>query len=151
MADNGILVASQPNFSYSLGPYNASPALSAERLETNNPQKSLLDRGIGVSYGSDGMPIGPLTGIYAAVTRKGIDGEVYGPGEKVSLRDAIRMYTLESAYLTFDENSRGSIEVGKVADMVVLGENLLDVDPERIRDIPVDLTIVGGEVLFARH
>jgi hypothetical protein len=148
IAENDLLVASQPNFTYSLGPYNASPALSAARLQTNNPQRSLLSRGIRVSYGSDGMPTGPLVGIYAAVTRKGVDGKVYGPDERVSLEDAIRMYTLESAYLTFDEDERGTIETGKVADMIVLGEDIFGVSPERIMDIPIDMTIVGGRILY---
>lgn len=151
LAENEILVASQPNFTYSLGPYNASPALSPERLQTNNPQKSLLDHNIRVSYGSDGMPTGPLVGIYAAVTRKGVDGKVYGPGERVSLRQAIQMYTLAPAYMNFCEDSRGTIEKGKVADMVVLGEDIFSVAPERLMEIPIDMTIVAGKVLFVRE
>lgn len=146
-----ILTASQPNFTYSLGPYNAAPALSEGRLQTNNPQMSLIRHGIHVSYGSDGMPTGPLVGIYAAVTRKGIDGKVYGPGEKVAVADAVRMYTLEPAYMNFVENERGSIEPGKVADFVVLGQDILAVDPEAIRAIPVEMTIVGGKVLYERE
>lgn len=148
MAKNDIYVASQPNFTYSLGPFNASPALSPERLETNNPQKSFTDRGLQVSYGSDGMPISPLTGIYAAVTRKGVDGKVYGAQEAVPLLDAIRMYTLASAELNFVEDDRGSIEAGKLADFTVLGEDIFTVDPERIKDIPIAMTIVGGAVLY---
>ncbi|AJP70680.1 amidohydrolase [Sphingomonas hengshuiensis] len=145
-----ILTASQPNFTYSLGPHNAAPALSAERLATNNPQMSLIRHNIEVSYGSDGMPTDPRVGIYAAVTRKGIDGKVYGPGEKVPLKDAIRMYTLAPAYLNFLEKERGSIEPGKVGDLVVLGQDILSVDPERIKEIPIDMTIVAGKVLYAR-
>lgn len=151
LAAHGILVASQPNFTYSLGPYNASPALSPERLQTNNPQRSLIARNIHLSYGSDGMPIGPLVGIYAAVTRKGVDGKVYGPDERVSVADAVRMYTLEPAYLTFDESERGSIAVGKVADFVVLGDNILTVPPGRIKEIPVEMTIVGGQTLYTHN
>jgi len=150
LAKDHILVASQPNFTYSLGPKNAAPALSPERLQTNNPQMSLIDAGLQVSYGSDNMPIDPRIGIYAAVTRKGNDGKVYGPGEAVPLADALRMYTLAPAYLNFVETSRGSIEPGKVADFVVLGEDILTVDPERIPAIPIDMTIVGGRLLYER-
>lgn len=150
MEKYGILAASQPNFTYSLGPYNASPALSPGRLATNNPQMSLIRHNIRVSYGSDGMPTDPRVGIYAAVTRKGIDGKVYGPGEKVPLKDAVRMYTLEPAYLNFVEKERGSIEVGKVADFVVLGQDILTIDPERIKQIPIDMTIVAGKPLYVR-
>lgn len=150
LARNHILVASQPNFTYSLGPKNAAPALSPERLQTNNPQMSLLNAGLQVSYGSDNMPIDPRIGIYAAVTRMGNDGRIYGPAEAVPLPDALRMYTLAPAYLNFVETSRGSIELGKVADFVVLGEDILSVDPEHIPAIPIDMTIVGGKLLYER-
>jgi len=150
MAKYNIAVASQPNFTYSLGPYNASPALTPARLETNNPQATLINRGIRLSYGSDGMPYGPLVGIYAAVTRKGIDGKVYGAQEKVSVREAVRLYTQAPAWLTYDEKTRGSLEVGKVGDIVVLGQDILAIDPERIMDIPIEMTVVGGKALYVR-
>ncbi len=148
MAADGILASSQPNFTYSLGPYNAAPAVTPERLQTNNPQKSLRDHGIRVSFGSDGMPLGPLVGIYAAVTRKGVDGKVYGPQEAISIEEAIRSYTAASAYQTFDEDVKGTLEVGKYADMVVLSDDILTIDPNRIMDIKVEQTIVGGKLLY---
>jgi hypothetical protein len=145
----GIMVASQPNFTIGLGAY-AAEALEAEREATQNPVKTLLDQGIRVSFGSDGAPYGPLVGIYAAITRNGWDDEVHGPGEAVTVADAIRLHTLEPAYLTFDEKTRGSIEVGKAADLVVLGEDILSVDPNRIRYIPVQRTIVAGRDIYVR-
>jgi predicted amidohydrolase YtcJ len=145
-----IYAASQPNFTYSLGPYNAAPALSAARLATNNPQMSLIKHNIAVSYGSDGMPTDPRVGIYAATTRKGIDGKVYGQGERVPMADAVRMYTLEPAVLNFVEKDRGSIEAGKVADFVVLGKDIMTAAPRDIRSIPIDMTIVGGKLLHTR-
>ena len=150
MVKHQIGVASQPNFTYSLGPYNASPALSPARLQTNNPQATLINRGIPMSYGSDSMPYGPLVGIYAAVTRKGIDGKVYGPQEKVGVREAVRLYTQAPAWLTYDEKKRGTLEVGKVGDIVVLGQDILAIDPERIKDIPIEMTVVGGKTLYVR-
>jgi predicted amidohydrolase YtcJ len=148
VADLGIIVCSQPNFTYSLGPYNASPGLSPERLATNNPQRTLLKHGIKLAYGSDGMPLDPLTGIYAAVTRRGVDRKVYGPEERLSIQEAIRAYTAGTAYMTYDEHNRGTLEVGKFADLVVLSEDIFTIDPERIRTIPIERTIVGGEELY---
>jgi len=86
--------------------------------------------------------------IATAVTRKGYDGKVYGPDEAISVREAIRFHTYESAYLTFDEKQRGSLEVGKVADLVVLGGDILAVPPERIPQIPVLRTVVDGKEIF---
>jgi predicted amidohydrolase YtcJ len=147
-AELGITVASQPNWVYSKMQF-APDIVSGERLETSQPQQSLIDHGIRVSYGSDGMPHGPMYGVYGAVTRKSSDGNVYGPGERVSLEQAIRSYTLETAYMTFDEENRGSLEVGKFADMIVLAEDIFTVDPERIKDIGIEQAIIGGEVIHA--
>ena len=147
-ADLGIMVASQPNWVYSKMQF-APDIVSGERLETSQPQKSLMDRGIRVSYGSDGMPHGPMVGVYGAVTRTNSDGNVYGPGERVSLEQAIRSYTTETAYMTFDEADRGALEVGKFADMIVLAEDIFTVDPEHIKDIGIEQTIVGGEVVHS--
>ncbi len=147
MADNDIIVSSQPAFTVGLGAF-AVEALTADREETQNPTQSLLDRGVRVSYGSDSAPYGPLLTIWTAVTRKGWQGKVYGPEEAVSVETAIRLHTMESAYMTFDEHSRGSIEVGKLADMVVLGEDILTVDPDRIRSISIEKTIVGGKEIY---
>jgi predicted amidohydrolase YtcJ len=122
--------------------------VTAEVLQTNNPQRSIRDHGIVVGFGSDGMPTGPLVGIYAAVTRMAVDGKVYGPEEAITLEEAIWSYTAGSAYLTFDEDVKGTLEVGKYADMVVLGEDILTIDPQRIMEIPIEQTIVGGEVLY---
>ena len=144
-----LAVSSQPNFIHSLGAFAAN-SLRDERLARNNPQRSLTRHGIRLGYGSDGMPYDPIFGIWTAVTRTGHDGKIYAADERVPLRDAIRYYTLGTAYLNFDEKERGSLEVGKVADMVVLGEDILSVDPNQIRDIKIEKTIVGGEVLYAK-
>jgi len=147
MQKNGIMVASQPGFLVALGAY-AEEALDAEQEATQNPSKSLVNRGIRVSYGSDGGPFGPLVGIYAAVTRRGWDDKVRGPSEAVSVTDALRMHTVESAYFTFDEKTRGTIEPGKVADFTVLSEDILTIDPVRIREIRVERTLVGGREIY---
>ncbi|MGH9346565.1 MAG: amidohydrolase [Vicinamibacterales bacterium] len=148
MARLGIGVASQPGFTVGLGAY-AEEALDPDREATQNPTKSLLDRGIRVSYGSDGGPYGPLVALYAAVTRRGWDDKVRGASEAVDIRTAIRLHTLEPAYMTFDEKTRGSVDVGKAADFVVLGADILTIDPLRLREVPIERTIVGGREIHA--
>ncbi len=147
MRQHGIMAASQPGFTVALGAY-AEEALEPDREATQNPTKSLVDRGIRVSYGSDGGPFGPLVAIYAAVTRRGWDDKVRGASEAVGVLDALKAHTLESAYFTFDEKTRGTIEPGKVADFTALSEDILTIDPVRIRQIRVERTIVGGRELY---
>ena len=149
MARLGIMVSSQPAFTVGLGAF-AVEALTGEREATQNPTRSLLDHGIRVSYGSDSAPYGPLITIWTAVTRTGWQGKIYGPEEAVGVQDAVRLHTFEPAYMSFDEHVKGSIEVGKLADMVVLGENILTVAPDRLRSIPVEMTIVGGREVYRR-
>ena len=149
MVEHDIAIAQQPNFTYTLeGRYAAN--LDGERLAHNNPVKLPMDRGIFMALGSDILPIDPRVGLYAAVTRKGMSGEVYGADEALSMAEAIRGYTANAAWLTFEEDTKGTLEPGMLADMVVLAEDLLTIDPERIMAVEVDMTIVGGRVLFER-
>ncbi len=143
----GLVVAQQPSFTYTLeGPYNEN--LEGERLETVNPLASLHELGIPVGLGNDNLPIGPLYSLYAAVTRKGKSGRVYGADESVSIEDAIRGYTRGAAYVTFDEKVKGSLEPGMLADLVVLSEDILTIDPDRILEVEIETTMVGGEILW---
>jgi hypothetical protein len=105
-----------------------------------------------MAFGSDNLPIGPLVGLYAAVTRKGMStGTVFGPEEAVSMKDAIRMYTRNGAYLTWEEKTKGTLEPGRLADMIVLPEDPLTIAPEKLLSMKVDLTIVGGKILYDRE
>lgn len=147
MAQHGINITQQPNFTYTLeGRYVAN--LDGWRLEHNNPIRSPMDHGIAVAISSDILPIGPLVGIYAAVTRKGMSGRVFGSDEAITIEEAIRGYTLTGAYITFDEDEKGSLEPGKFADMIVLSEDILAVDPEQIMDIEIEQTYLGGQLAF---
>jgi len=151
MVRRGIGVASQPGFLLALGSY-ADEALEPMREETQNPAGSLARRGLHVSFGSDEGPYGPLASIYAAVTRKSWDGSVKGlAAEGVSVADALRMHTLEGAYLTFNDKDMGSIEPGKYADFVLLSEDLMTVPGEDIQNIVVERTIIGGKEVFNRE
>lgn len=102
------------------------------------------------ALGSDILPLGPLVGLQAAVTRRGMGGEVVGPGEALSMPEAIVGYTRLAAHLTFEEDEKGTLEVGKLADIAVLSQDLLTIDPERTTDTEVDLTVLGGRVVFER-
>lgn len=149
MASLGIAIAQQPNFTYTLeGRYAEN--LDGDRLAHNNPLKIPMDHGIFLAIGSDILPIDPLVGLYAAVTRKGMSGAVYGADEALTMEEAIRAYTAKGAWLTFEENEKGTLEPGMLADMVVLSGDLLTIDPEEIMDVDVDMTIVDGRVLFER-
>jgi predicted amidohydrolase YtcJ len=149
MADHNILIAQQPNFTYTIeGRYAAY--LSEERLQHNNPLRTPMSYGIFMALGADIMPTGPLLGIYAAVTRKGMTGAVYGEGERLSVAEAIVGYTRNGAYLTFEEKEKGTLEPGKLADFVVLSDDVLRIDPDRIRDARIDLTVLGGRVVYER-
>jgi len=147
MAEHDIHITQQPNFTYTLeGRYAAN--LDGWRLQHNNPLRSPMDHGITVALSSDILPIGPMVGLYAAVSRRGMSGEVYGPDEAITMEEAIRGYTLLGAYLNREEDTKGSLEPGKFADMIVLSDDLLSIDFERIMDVTVEQTYVNGELVY---
>jgi len=123
-----------------------------EMLERMMAARSFLDAGIMVSAHSDcsAAPFEPLLGIHSLVNRQSANGKPVGLSQRVSAIDALKMYTINAAYHTFEENIMGSIEPGKYADMVVLGKDLLTVPIDTIKDIPVDMTIVGGRIVYRR-
>ena len=149
MADYNIAITQQPNFTYTLdGRY--SEYLDGDRLKHNNPLRTPMNHGVRVAISSDILPIGPMVGIYAAVTRKGMSGTVFGAEESLTVMEALRGYTLYGAWLSFEEDRKGSIEPGKVADMIVLDQDILTVDPDHIMDINVEQTWLGGKMVYQR-
>ncbi len=147
MAAYDIAITQQPNFTYTLdGRY--SEYLDGDRLQHNNPLRTPMDHGIHVAISSDILPIGPMVGIYAAVTRKGMSGNVYGADEALTVMEALRGYTLYGAYLTFEEDEKGSLEPGKLADMIVLDQDILTIDPDHIMDIRIEQTWLGGKLVY---
>ena len=122
--------------------------LDGWRLEHNNPLRSPMDHGVHVAISSDILPIGPLVGIYAAVTRKGMSGRVFGADEAITIEEAIAGYTIKGAYLGFEEDIKGSLEPGKLADMIVLSDDILTIDTEEIMNIEIEQTYVGGELVY---
>jgi len=147
MVKAGILAAAQPNFLYTLENRYVE-TLDGDRLEHVNPVGRPMRKGVFIAFGSDNLPIDPRVGLYAAVTRKGMSGRVFGPDEAVSIQEALRMYTVNSAYLSWDEHKKGSIEVGKFADFIVLDRDPLTVPPEQLLTMRVLTTFVNGKPVY---
>ncbi|MGK0261157.1 MAG: putative amidohydrolase YtcJ, partial [Candidatus Azotimanducaceae bacterium] len=149
MAEHSIHITQQPNFTYTLeGRYAEN--LDGWRLQHNNPLRSPMNHGIIVAMSSDILPIGPMVGIYAAITRKGMSGEVYGASEAITMQEAIRAYTELGAYLNFDETKKGTLEAGKLADMIVLSDDLLTINPDKIMGVTVEQTYIHGELVYQK-
>lgn len=128
-------------------------AYGEKRWDWMHPNRSAIDLGIPVAGTSD-SPVSearPLLRIQSMVTRKSAEGKVYGPKQKVTVEQALRIWTLESAYASFDEQSKGSITPGKLADFVVLDNDPRKVNPEEIGAINVLRTYVGGSLVYARE
>jgi len=147
LSRDGIYALAQPNFLYSLEDRYES-TLDGYRLQHINPVATPLRHGVRMAFGSDNLPIGPMVGLYVAVTRRGADGKVFGDEEAVSREEALRLYTLDAARLAWDETKKGSIEPGKFADLVVLDRDLLVVPAQQILDTKVELTILSGKIVF---
>jgi predicted amidohydrolase YtcJ len=150
MARDNIMIAQQPNFLYNLeSRYEAT--LDDWRLAHNNSVATPEKYGIFVAFSSDNLPIGPMTGLYAAITRKGPSGRVHGRGEAISRQEAIRRYTANPAYLSWEEKAKGTLEPGKLADMIVLDHDPLTVPEAEILTTKVDMTFVGGKLVYERE
>jgi predicted amidohydrolase YtcJ len=133
----------------------ATKAIGMERMRTSWPMKSLVTTGAVVALGSDWFVTLPsaLDGIYAAVTRRTIDGKHPSglvPDEKVRLEDALHGYTTAAAYSVFEENRRGTLEAGKLADFVLLDRDLRTIPADEIPQTNVLLTVVGGKVVYQK-
>ncbi len=131
----------------------AEKRIGKERIKNTYPFKSLLDAGVHICFGSDWAvaPLEPIKGIYAAVTRNTRDGknpDGWVPEEKISVADAISAYTINSAFAAFEENDKGSLEPGKLADMVVLSDDILSINPEEIKNVNVVMTVFDGKIIY---
>ena len=133
----------------------APKRIGLERCKIAYNFKSFLDAGIPVAFGTDWFvePLDPRIGLYAAVTRETLDGGPLGgflPEERISLDDAIDLYTRGSAYAEFADSRKGTLHPGMLADLVIFADDLFKVQPGKILTTPVDLTMVGGRVVFER-
>ena len=146
--DAGISLAMQPSFLFLSGEgtfENVRSLLGNDRVMRWKPLRSILDAGGLVAGGSDApvTPMGPLDGIQACVNHP-------NPNERITRYEALQMFTLNAARIGFEETLKGTIEPGKLADFTVLAENPFAVDSKQIGAIAVEMTIVGGEVVFSR-
>jgi len=153
----GVCVDTQPAWYYKDADALA-PALGEDRMKHFIGLADWLRGGVAVAINSDHMfgldpnlslnPYNPFLAMGTAVTRKTEAGQVIAPEQKVGRADALRMVTIHAAYLSFDETRKGSIEVGKLGDLAVLSDDLLTCDPDRIKEIQVLATVVGGKVVY---
>lgn len=153
-AELGVIASVQPYHAIDDGRW-AESRIGRERCKTTYAFKTFLDNNVKMSFGSDWTvaPLNPLLGIYAAVTRRTIDGNNpngWFPEQKISVQHAIRAYTIDAAYGAFEEHEKGSIEVGKLADLVILSDDILKIDPAKIENINVEMTVVGGRVVYEK-
>ena len=145
-----ILAILQPGFIWELGD-SWIRQLGSDRVGKVKPFRTLLDENILVAFSSDRPVIksaSPLLGIHAAANEATLSGQDFVPGEKISAEEALRCYTLNGAYASFEEGVKGSIQVGKFADLVLLTDDPTKVPPEKIKDIMVKATMVGGEFVY---
>lgn len=150
-----VIASMQPYHAIDDGRW-AEKLIGAQRAQTSYAWRSLLDSGAVLAFGSDWpvSPMSPLMGIYAAATRRTLDGKNPGgwiPAEKITVQEAIHAYTLGSAYAEFEDTIKGSIQPGKLADFVVLSDDILSIEPAQIRNTRVELTVLGGQVVYQRQ
>lgn len=153
-AEIGVIASVQPTHAIEDGVW-AAKRIGLQRVKYTHPYKSFLDNNTIVCFGTDWpvVTIDPYLTLFAAVTRRTVDEknpDGWIPEQKISIAEAIKCYTLNSAYAEFSEKNKGSIEPGKLADFVVLNEDLLNVDPVTIKDVKAVMTIMGGEIVYER-
>jgi predicted amidohydrolase YtcJ len=147
MKKQKVIVSVQPRVIDSeFSVWSAITRLGAERTRWLYPLKRLLKKGIQIVGGSDCPmePLSPLLGVQAAVTR------AFFPEERLTVDEALRLYTINAAYASFEENIKGSIENGKLADFTVLSRDPREVLPNEIGCINVEMTIIGGRVAYSK-
>jgi hypothetical protein len=151
----GVIPSMQPYHCIDDGRW-AEKRLGRERSKTTYAFRSLLDAGANPGFGSDWdvAPLDPLQGIYAAVTRRTLDGahpNGWVPEQKISVEEAMRCYTINNAYAEFAEKEKGSLEIGKWADFVMLSDDVFAIAPVKISEIKVEMTVVGGKVVWEKE
>src|SRR5215831_12740500 len=150
-----VIASMQPYHAIDDGRW-AEGRLGHDRARYSYAWRSFLDNGVTLAFGTDWpvAPLDPMQGLYAAVTRATLDGKNPGgwfPEEKITLLEAIEAYTMGAAFAEFQESKKGSITPGKLADMVILSDNIFDLKPEAIRNVKVKTTIVGGKVVYGER
>jgi predicted amidohydrolase YtcJ len=147
----GVIPIPNPPFFYEFG--EGYIKNYGERVHHMFPVRDFIDEGV-IAAGSSDSPVthyNPLLGIHVAVNRKTGSGQEVGANQRITPLEAIKLYTWNGAYASFEENIKGSIEVGKLADLVVLNHRILDVPEDKIKDLRVEMTIIDGEVVYQKE
>jgi predicted amidohydrolase YtcJ len=151
-ASEKVIASMQPYHAIDDGRW-AEKRIGHERAKTTYGFRSLLDAGATLAFGTDWTvaPLDPMPSIYAAVTRRTLDGknpDGWIPEQKITVEEAVRAYTVGSAYAEFKEGSKGTITAGKLADIVMLSQDLFRIEPREIEKVKVVLTIMDGRIVY---
>ena len=148
----GVIASVQGIHCVSDGPWIPSRLGEMRTRRTSYPWRDLIDSGALIVNGTD-VPvekISPLASFTASVTRTMNNGELFYPAQKMSRSEAIKSYTINNAYAAFEESEKGSLEVGKLADIAILSDNILDISDDRLSTVKVEMTILGGRIVYSR-
>jgi predicted amidohydrolase YtcJ len=149
-----VIASMQPYHAIDDGRW-AEARIGHDRASRTYAFRTFLDHGVRLAFGTDWSvaPLNPMLGIYAAVTRATLDGKNpngWFPEQKLTVAETVEAYTMGSAYAEFQEKEKGSITPGKLADMVLLSDDIFSIAPEKIREVQVLTTIVGGKIVWAQ-
>jgi len=152
MRDLGLVVSTHTNrYIWRTGAKMLKDAGPGQE-NTISPLASLMNAGVPVTFGTDNVPVSLFYPIWQSIARKDLTtGEIIAPAQKLSREQALRAATINGAYLTFEEDLKGSIEPGKLADFVCLSDDVMTVEEDRIKDIVAEFTVVGGRTVFSRQ
>jgi len=147
-----VIASVQPDHAIEDGRW-AEGRIGHDRASRTYAFRTFLDRGVQLALGTDWdvAPLNPMLTIYAAVTRATLDGKNpngWFPEQKLTVSEAVEAYTTGSAYAEFQDDVKGSITAGKLADLVILSDDIFSIDPTRIRDVKALKTIVGGKLVY---
>ena len=153
-AELGVIASVQPYHAIDDGRF-AEKRIGPDRIKRTYAFRTFLDNRVRLAFGTDWTvaPLSPMWTIYAAVTRATLDGknpDGWVPEQKLKVNEAVEAYTMGSAYAEFQEKVKGSITVGKFADMVLLGDDIFKLQPAAIKDVEVEMTMVGGKITYKK-
>jgi len=148
----GVIASVQPYHLVDDGQW-AEKRIGSSRIRYSYPYRSLLENNVRLALGSDWTvaPLNPISGIFSAVTRRTLDGknpDGWVPEEKIPVEEAVKGYTVNASFAEFSEKIKGSIQRGRLADMVVLDKNIFNIDPVDIQNIQILMTIVNGRIVY---
>ncbi len=153
-ADLGVIASVQPYHAIDDGRF-AEKRIGPDRILRTYAFRTFLDHHVRMAFGTDWTvaPLSPMWTIYAAVTRATLDGknpDGWVPEQKLTVAEAVEAYTMGSAYAEFQENVKGSITPGKLADVVLLSDDIFKIQPAAIKDVQIEMTMVGGKISYRR-